>query len=160
MYAYLQKFEFQVDILLLSSFFFLISMKEEEEDEDETQRIHKRSPRVMSEEPSVNAPSASVRPGDTENTKPPEQPPSDKSPQGVVSPRPKMELKLTSPTCTDASPAAGAATEPPTPQTPAEIREKIMYNKDGMPITRMFFETIPCLRNGIECDFFVQTKLD
>ena len=83
-------------------------------------------------EPSEDAPSASVRPVDTENTKPTEQPPSGKSPQGAVSPRPKMELKLTSPTCSDASAAAaGSAAEPPTPQTPAEIREKIMYNKDG-----------------------------
>ena len=99
----------------------------EEEDEDETQTTHKRSPHVMSEEPlSEDAPSA------TENTKPIEQPPVHKSPQGVITPRPKMELNLTSPTSTDASAAAaGAAAEPPTPQTPAEIREKVLYNKDG-----------------------------
>ena len=76
----------------------------------------------------------------TENAKPIEKSPSDKSLQGGISPRPKMELKLTSPTSTDASAAAtGAAAEPPTPQTPAEIREKIMYNKDGTSTISTFF---------------------
>ena len=109
-------------------------MKEDEEDEDETQTIHKKSPRVIPEEPSnKDAPA-------TENTKPIEKSPSDKSLQGGISPRPKMELKLTSPASTDASAAAtGAAAEPPTPQTPAEIREKIMYNKDGTSTISTFF---------------------
>ena len=108
-------------------------MKEEEEDEDETQTTHKKSPRVMPEEPSnKDAPA-------TENAKPIEKSPSDKSLQGGISPRPKMELKLTSPTSTDASAATGAAAEPPTPQTPAEIREKIMYNKDGTSTISTFF---------------------
>ena len=62
-----------------------------------------------------------------ETPKPAEQTPGAKTPQNVKSPRPKMELKLKSPTAA----TAASSTEPPTPQTPAEIREKIMYNKDG-----------------------------